>query len=51
MRVFVTGATGVLGRRAVPAMVELGHEVTAVGRSPEKRAALERMGARAIELE
>lgn len=51
MRVFVTGATGVLGRRAVPAMVELGHEVTAVGRSPEKRAALERMGARAIELD
>jgi nucleoside-diphosphate-sugar epimerase len=51
MRVFVTGATGVLGRRAVPLMLEAGHEVTAVGRSPEKRAQLERLGARAINLD
>lgn len=48
MRIFVTGATGVLGRRAVPLMLELGHEVTAVGRSPEKRAGLERLGVHAI---
>lgn len=33
MRVFVTGATGVLGRRAVPRLVAAGHEVTAVARS------------------
>jgi nucleoside-diphosphate-sugar epimerase len=45
MRIFVTGATGVIGRRVVPLLVSAGHRVTAMGRSPEKRAALERMGA------
>lgn len=33
MRVFVTGATGVLGRRILPALTSAGHEVTAVSRS------------------
>ena len=51
MRIFVTGATGVLGSRAVPLMLEAGHEVTAVGRSPEKRALLERQGARAVDVD
>jgi nucleoside-diphosphate-sugar epimerase len=51
MRIFVTGATGVLGSRAVPLMLEAGHEVTAVGRSPEKRALLERQGARALDVD
>ena len=32
MRVFVTGATGVLGRRVLPMLVEQGHDVTAVSR-------------------
>jgi nucleoside-diphosphate-sugar epimerase len=50
MRVFVTGATGAIGRRAVPLLVELGHQVTAVGRTPEKRAGLERLGARAVDV-
>lgn len=50
MRVFVTGATGVVGRRVVPMLVERGHRVTAVGRTPEKRAALERQGATAAEV-
>ncbi len=45
MRVFVAGATGVLGQRAVPLMITAGHSVTALGRSPEKRSALERAGA------
>lgn len=49
MRIFMTGATGVIGRRVVPALVAAGHEVTAAGRSPEKRAQLERMGAAAVE--
>ena len=51
MRVFVTGATGVLGCRAVPLLVELGHDVTAVGRTPEKRRMLERLGARPVEVD
>lgn len=51
MRIFVTGATGVTGRRAVPLLVAAGHEVTAVVRSPEKAAALERAGARAAQVD
>jgi nucleoside-diphosphate-sugar epimerase len=51
MRIFVTGATGVLGSRAVPLMVEAGHEISAVGRSHEKRALLERQGARAVDVD
>ncbi len=50
-RVFVAGATGVIGRRVVPLLVAAGHRVTAVGRAPDKRAALERAGAAAIELD
>lgn len=45
MRIFVTGATGVVGRRLIPLLVAADHGVTAVGRTPEKRAALERAGA------
>ena len=48
MRVFLAGATGVVGRRLVPLLVSEGHKVTAVGRTPEKRAALERVGAAPI---
>ena len=44
-RLFVTGATGVIGRRVVPELVRLGYGVTAVGRSDEKRALLSRFGA------
>src|SRR4051794_26282590 len=51
MRIFVTGATGVTGRRAVPLLIDAGHEVTAVARSPEKAAALERAGARAAQVD
>jgi nucleoside-diphosphate-sugar epimerase len=51
MRIFVTGATGVIGRRAVPALVAAGYAVTAVGRTPAKRAALERAGATAVDLD
>ena len=51
MRVFVTGATGVIGRRAVPLMLAEGHQVTAIGRSESRRAALERGGASTIGLD
>ena len=47
-RVFVAGATGVLGRRVVPELVRLGYRVTAIGRTQAKRDALERMGAAPI---
>ncbi len=50
-RVFVAGATGVIGRRVVPLLVAAGHRVTAVGRGLDKRAALERAGAAAVELD
>ena len=39
-RVLVTGATGVVGRLAIPHLLARGHRVTAVGRTPEKRAEL-----------
>jgi 2-alkyl-3-oxoalkanoate reductase len=36
MRVFIAGATGVLGRSLVPLLVQQGHTVRALVRSPEK---------------
>ncbi len=51
MRTLVFGATGVVGRRAVPLMIEAGHAVTAVGRNPERCAALERSGARVVQVD
>jgi nucleoside-diphosphate-sugar epimerase len=46
--VFVTGATGVIGRRVVPELVKLGYGVTAIGRSEQKREFLSRLGATAV---
>lgn len=34
MRIFMTGATGLVGRSLVPRLVELGHEVACVSRDP-----------------
>src|SRR5919199_2729786 len=51
MRIFLTGATGVIGKRVVPQLIAVGHEVTAVGRTPEKRASLTRQGANAVEVD
>lgn len=45
MKVFVAGATGVLGRRALPLLVAAGHEVTGVARSPEKAQLVRSFGA------
>jgi nucleoside-diphosphate-sugar epimerase len=47
MRVFVAGATGVVGRQLVPQLVEAGHEVVGSTRSSAKASGLERMGATA----
>ena len=44
----MAGATGVIGRRLVPQLVERGHEVTGMTRSPERAPALERSGAAAV---
>lgn len=49
MKIFIAGATGVVGRRAVPWLVAAGHEVTAVARTPEKRQVLAQQGAAAVE--
>jgi nucleoside-diphosphate-sugar epimerase len=48
VRIFVTGATGVVGRRLVPLLCRAGHEVTAVGRSPLARKELAHHGAAAV---
>ncbi len=48
MRLFVTGATGVLGRPVVRRSIDAGHEVWALARSDENVEALERAGAKPI---
>src|SRR5450755_1665721 len=48
MRVFVTGATGALGRHLVPGLVAAGHEVTATTRTPGKTAQLREAGAEPV---
>jgi 2-alkyl-3-oxoalkanoate reductase len=45
MRVFVAGATGVIGQYLVPSLVAAGHEVTGTTRSPAKAAQLKSAGA------
>ena len=44
MRVFVAGATGAIGRPLIPRLLEAGHEVTALARTPEKARVLEEQG-------
>ena len=48
MRVFVTGATGAVGRHLVPGLVAAGHEVTATTRTPSKVAQLREAGAEPV---
>jgi 2-alkyl-3-oxoalkanoate reductase len=50
MKIFVTGATGVLGRRAVSQCVAAGVEVTGVARSREKAVELRDLGATPVEV-
>jgi 2-alkyl-3-oxoalkanoate reductase len=45
MRVFVAGATGVIGRFLVPGLIAVGHEVTASTRSGAKAGQLAEVGA------
>jgi nucleoside-diphosphate-sugar epimerase len=50
MKILVTGATGVIGRRVVPLLIQRGHEVTAAGRSLERLTPLAREGAEPVTL-
>ena len=45
MRVFLAGATGVIGRRLLPRLLEGGHDVTAMTRRADRAAALREAGA------
>ena len=45
MRIFVAGATGVIGQYLVPSLVTAGHEVTGTTRSPAKAGQLKNAGA------
>jgi nucleoside-diphosphate-sugar epimerase len=48
MKVFVTGATGVIGGPTVARLIEAGHEVRAVSRREEASAELRRVGAEPV---
>ena len=45
MKVFVAGASGVIGRQLVPLLVDAGHEVHGMTRNKSKRGLLEALGA------
>jgi 2-alkyl-3-oxoalkanoate reductase len=51
MRVFVTGATGVIGQRVLPQLLAAGHQVTAVSRRPEQSGQLARTGATPVRVD
>lgn len=51
MKILVTGATGVVGRRLVPLLCRAGHDVSGVARSAVGRAQLERQGATAMDVD
>ena len=48
MRVFLAGATGVIGRRLIPLLLADGHEVTGMTRSPDRLEQLRAAGAEAL---
>ena len=51
MKVLFTGATGVIGRAAVPRLVQAGHDVTGVSQTAEGSEWLRRSGARAVQID
>lgn len=51
MKVFVTGATGVIGNRVVPQLVRRGHAVTANVRSPDSAKRLAAVGATPVRVD
>jgi nucleoside-diphosphate-sugar epimerase len=48
MRIFVAGATGVVGRRLLPLLLRAGHEVWGTTRRPDRTSQLIDMGARPV---
>jgi nucleoside-diphosphate-sugar epimerase len=48
MKIFLAGATGVIGRRLTPLLVAAGHSVTGTTRSAEKAERLKGQGAQAV---
>jgi len=51
VKVFVSGATGVLGRRVVAELAAAGYDVTGVARSHAKRASLAAVGVKPVEVD
>jgi len=50
MRVFVVGASGAIGSRLVPQLIDAGHEVIGTHNSPASAALLRRLGAKPVML-
>lgn len=48
MRVFLAGASGVIGRHLVPMLIEAGHEVAGTTRSPAKVTSIAEQGAEPV---
>jgi nucleoside-diphosphate-sugar epimerase len=51
MRVFLTGASGAIGRRLVPRLIDEGHEVIGAYNSPASAALLRTLGAKPVRLD
>ena len=51
MRVFVVGASGAIGARLVPQLIDRGHEVVGTSTSPERAEQVRALGAKAITLD
>ena len=51
MRVFVAGATGAIGTRLIPQLVDRGHEVIGTSRSPERAEGLHALGVEPVALD
>jgi nucleoside-diphosphate-sugar epimerase len=51
MRVFVTGASGAIGRRLIPQLIDGGHEVIGTHNSPSSAELLQTLGAKPVRLE
>ena len=51
MKIFVTGATGVIGRRVIPQLIRAGHQVTGLARTDQKAALLRQFGATPVRVD